>query len=65
MGYDFCGGERVRRPDHRICDFFDCAQNFWAARGYLVQCRDGAVSLTGGRREACAGHRGVRRTVFS
>ncbi|WP_446212860.1 hypothetical protein [Micromonospora sp. IBSANI012] len=65
MGYDFCGGERVRRPDHRICDFFDCAQDFWAGRGYLVQCRDGAVSLTGGRRDACAGHRGVRRTVFS
>ncbi|MEV0726374.1 hypothetical protein AB0I37_26780 [Micromonospora purpureochromogenes] len=65
MGYDFCGGKRVRRPDHRICDFFDCAQNFWAGRGYLVQCKDGAVSLTGGRRDACAGHRGVRRTVFS
>ncbi|MGN9890256.1 hypothetical protein [Micromonospora sp. L31] len=65
MRYDFCGGERVRRPDHRLCDFFDCAQNLWAGRGYLVQCKDGAVSLTGGRRDACAGHRGVRRTVFS
>ncbi|MEH0824062.1 MULTISPECIES: hypothetical protein [unclassified Micromonospora] len=64
IGYDFCAGKRVRKPDHRICDWFDCAQDFWSGRGYLVQCRDGAVSLTGGRRDACAGHRGVRRTVF-
>ncbi|MEU5941867.1 hypothetical protein ABZ807_22385 [Micromonospora sp. NPDC047548] len=64
VGYDFCGGTRIRRPDHRVCDYFDCVQDFWAGRGYLVQCRDGAVSLTGGRRDACADHRGVKRTVF-
>ncbi|MEV0805299.1 hypothetical protein [Micromonospora sp. NPDC050200] len=65
VGYDFCGGKRIRQPDHRVCDFFDCAQGFWAGRGYLVQCLDGAVSLTGGRRDACAGHRGVKRTVYA
>ncbi|RKF25663.1 hypothetical protein [Micromonospora globbae] len=65
MGYDFCGGDRIRRPAAEICDYFDCVQEFWAGRGYLVQCRDGAVSLTGGRREACAEHRGVRRTVWT
>ncbi|TDC81175.1 hypothetical protein E1193_15470 [Micromonospora sp. KC606] len=65
MGYDFCAGERIRRPDHRICDHFDCVRDFWSGRGYLVQCRDGSVSLTGGRRDACADHRGVRRTVFT
>ncbi|MGC5020300.1 hypothetical protein [Micromonospora sp. DT47] len=66
LGYNFCGdGWRVREPDHRICDWFDCAQDFWAGRGYLVQCRDGSVSLTGGRRNACAGHEGVRRTVHT
>lgn len=65
MGYDFCGGNRVRKPAAEICDWFDCAPDFWAGRGYLVQCRDGAVSLTGGRRDACAEHDGVRRTVWS
>ncbi|MEV4808511.1 hypothetical protein [Micromonospora avicenniae] len=65
MGYDFCGGNRIRRPATEICDHFDCAQEFWAGRGYLVQCRDGVVSLTGGYRNACAEHRGVRRTVWS
>ncbi|SCL51761.1 hypothetical protein [Micromonospora peucetia] len=65
MGYDFCGGERIRRPAVEICDWFDCAPEFWAGRGYLVQCRDGSVSLTGGRRDACAVHDGVRRTVWN
>ncbi|WBB70801.1 hypothetical protein [Micromonospora sp. WMMD812] len=65
MGYDFCGGYRVRKPAAEVCDFFDCAQEFWAGRGYLVQCRDGVVSLTGGQRSACAGHSGVRRTVWT
>ncbi|MEV4479105.1 hypothetical protein [Micromonospora coxensis] len=65
MGYDYCGGERIRRPDHRVCDHFDCVQEFFAGRGYLVLCKDGSVSLTGGRRNACAGHEGVRRTIFT
>ncbi|TDC43109.1 hypothetical protein [Micromonospora sp. KC213] len=65
MGYDFCDGQRIRRPDHRICDHFDCERDFWSGRGYLVQCRDGSVSLTGGRRGACADQKGVRRTVFT
>ncbi|MFD0785948.1 hypothetical protein ACFQZ8_18745, partial [Micromonospora azadirachtae] len=65
MGYDFCGGNRIRKPAAEICDHFDCAQEFWAGRGYLVQCRDGVVSLTGGYRNACAEHRGVRRTVWT
>ncbi|MGK5738550.1 hypothetical protein [Micromonospora sp. URMC 103] len=65
MGYDFCGGNRIRKPAAATCDYFDCAQEFWAGRGYLVQCRDGVVSLNGGRRDACTAHRGVRRTVWT
>ncbi|GAA4570061.1 hypothetical protein GCM10023176_27900 [Micromonospora coerulea] len=65
FGYDFCGGYRIRRPAARICDYFDCAPGFWAGRGYLVQCRDGMISRTGGQPEACAGHAGVRRTVWT
>ncbi|WP_229399585.1 hypothetical protein [Micromonospora okii] len=65
FGYDYCGGSRIRTPDVRVCDFFDCGQDFWAGRGYLVQCRDGSVSLTGGRAGVCAGHDGPRRTVWA
>ena len=63
LGYDFCGGTRIRRPAAEVCDWFDCVPQFWAGRGYLVQCRDGSVSLTGGRPDVCAGHDGLRRTV--
>ncbi|GAA2188751.1 hypothetical protein [Micromonospora lupini] len=63
LGYDFCGGTRIRKPAAEVCDWFDCVPQFWAGRGYLVQCRDGSVSLTGGRAGACADHRGVRRTI--
>ncbi|WP_320064978.1 hypothetical protein [Micromonospora sp. RTGN7] len=65
FGYDYCGGSRIRRPDVRVCDVFDCGQDFWAGKGYLVQCRDGALSLTGGRSDVCATHDGLRRTVWS
>ncbi|NBE81638.1 hypothetical protein [Micromonospora rubida] len=65
FGYDYCGGSRIRKPDVRVCDYFDCGQDFWAGRGYLVQCRDGALSLTGGRADACATHDGLRRTVWT
>ncbi|MET8322892.1 hypothetical protein [Micromonospora sp. NPDC005189] len=64
LGYDFCGGTRIRRPATEVCDWFDCVPQFWAGRGYLVQCRDGSVSLTGGRSNACVEHRGVRRTIW-
>ncbi|MGC4805107.1 hypothetical protein [Micromonospora sp. DT233] len=65
FGYDYCDGTRVRRPDVRVCDVFDCGPDFWAGQGYLVQCRDGTVSLTGGRPDVCAGHDGLRRTVWA
>ncbi|RQX00180.1 hypothetical protein [Micromonospora globispora] len=64
-GYDYCGGFRIRQPAEGICDYFECAPNFWSGRGYLVQCQDGMVSLTGGQAEPCAGHDGVRRTVWT
>ncbi|MCG5459772.1 hypothetical protein PSH03_005561 [Micromonospora sp. PSH03] len=63
LGYGFCGGTRIRKPAAEVCDWFDCVPQFWAGRGYLVQCRDGSVSLAGGRSNACAEHQGVRRTI--
>ncbi|WP_433531658.1 hypothetical protein ACQPYA_06095 [Micromonospora sp. CA-263727] len=65
MGYDFCGGERIRKPAREVCDHFDCVPGFWEGRGYLVQCENGKVSLAGGSPRACGTHGGVRRTVWS
>ncbi len=63
FGYDFCAGERIREPATGICDWFACVPGFWAGRGWLVQCRDGMVSRTGGQPDVCAGHQGLRRVV--
>ncbi|SBT52426.1 hypothetical protein [Micromonospora auratinigra] len=65
FGYDFCGGQRIRKPAAGVCDWFDCVPGFWAGKGWLVQCRDGTVSLTGGQRDSCAGHQGFRRTLWT
>ncbi|NJP32015.1 hypothetical protein [Micromonospora thermarum] len=62
MGYGFCSGTRIRRPAAEVCDWFDCVPEFWAGRGYLVQCGDGSVSLAGGSSRACGAYGGVRRT---
>ncbi|MER7459985.1 hypothetical protein [Micromonospora sp. NPDC126480] len=62
MGYGFCAGNRVRKPAAEVCDWFDCVPEFWAGRGYLVQCRDGSVSLAGGSPRACGSYGGVRHT---
>ncbi|MGY0004044.1 hypothetical protein ACW0Q9_09095, partial [Micromonospora sp. I033] len=64
-GYDFCGGSRIRRPAADVCDVLDCVPGFWSGRGWLVQCRDGTVSLTGGQRDSCDGNQGYRRTFWT
>ncbi|WFE38614.1 hypothetical protein [Micromonospora sp. WMMD998] len=65
FGYDYCGGDRIRKPAAGVCDWFECVPGFWSGRGWLVQCRDGTISRTGGQPDACADHRGMRRTVWS
>jgi opacity protein-like surface antigen len=50
------------RHHHRpFCKRHRCIPNFYAGHGYIVQCRDGMWSHSGGRPGACSYHRGVRR----
>ncbi|TCB91002.1 hypothetical protein E0H26_26320 [Micromonospora zingiberis] len=63
LGYGFCDGAQIRKPDPKVCDHFDCVPGFWEGRGYLVQCANGKISLAGGSPRACRLHGGVRRTV--
>ncbi|WFE33930.1 hypothetical protein [Micromonospora sp. WMMD975] len=65
FGYDYCGGDRIRKPAAGVCEWFECVPGFWSGRGWLVQCRDGTISRTGGQPDVCAGHQGLRRTVWS
>jgi hypothetical protein len=65
-GYNFCGnGGYVTSPPSDICSYFSCIDNFWNGRGYMVECRDGTYSMSGGIRGACSYHRGEEQPVYS
>ena len=65
-GYNFCGdGSYVTGPPGDICDYFDCIDNFWHGRGYMVECNDGTYSMSGGLRGACSDHGGEDQPVYS
>jgi hypothetical protein len=42
------------KPD--VCSYFDCIDNFWNGKGYMMQCQDGMVSMSGGRPGSCSYH---------
>jgi hypothetical protein len=64
LEYTFCaGGSLIADADEATCDYFDCVGGFWDGRGYLVQCADGQVAMTGGRAQSCARHGGIGRVV--
>jgi hypothetical protein len=64
LGYNFCGGSQIRTPDFDACTYFDCIDAFWDGKGYMIQCDDGMVSMSGGRQGSCSHHGGNRRTVY-
>lgn len=64
-GYTFCGGSLLYRPNPDVCTYFDCIPNFWkSTNGYVVQCKDGTFSHSGGRPGACSSHTGEGRPVY-
>ncbi|HET6213643.1 MAG TPA: hypothetical protein VFE14_12335 [Micromonosporaceae bacterium] len=63
-GYNFCGGSRSYSPPADICSYFECINNFWNGVGYMIQCKDGMVSMSGGRSGSCSYHGGNLRTVY-
>ncbi|SCG40270.1 hypothetical protein GA0070613_0744 [Micromonospora inositola] len=63
-GYNYCGGSYVYDPATDVCDWFDCVETFWNGKGYMVQCNDGLVSMTGVPRGPCADHGGTWRPAY-
>ncbi|OKI44716.1 hypothetical protein [Micromonospora sp. CB01531] len=63
-GYNYCGGSYIYDPAPDVCTWFDCVENLWSGKGYLVQCKDGLISRTGMQRGPCSGHDGTRRPVY-
>jgi hypothetical protein len=64
LGYTFCGGSHITSPDGDTCTYFDCIASFWDGKGYMEQCDDGTVSMSGGRSGSCSSHGGNRRPVY-
>ncbi|GFJ92194.1 hypothetical protein [Phytohabitans rumicis] len=64
-GYNYCSrGSRITDPKPDICSYFDCIDNFWNGKGYMIECDDGMVSMSGGRQGSCSYHGGNNRTVY-
>jgi hypothetical protein len=63
--YDLFPGQLISNPPGEFCGYFDCADNFWAGTGYVIRCRDGDFSKTGGDPGACSGHDGVLQPLYS
>jgi len=65
-GYNFCGrGLVITLPDADVCNYFSCIASFWRGKGFMVECRDGEYSMSGGRSDACSDHGGESREVYS
>jgi hypothetical protein len=63
--YDLFPGELIDNPPGDFCDYLECVDNFWTGTGYVVRCRDGAFSKTGGNSDACSGNGGVTQPLYS
>lgn len=62
--YNYCGrGGYISPPAQDICTYFSCIGNFWNGKGYMEECNDGMVSMSGGRPGACSYHGGELRPV--
>ncbi|MEV4094704.1 hypothetical protein [Streptosporangium saharense] len=64
-GFTFCAtGARVTAPLTETCLVFSCIDNFSEGRGYLVMCKDGKVSMSGGLSGVCSYHDGWLKDVY-
>lgn len=65
LGYNYCGrGSLIRDPSPDTCLYFDCIGNWDNGKGYMEECSDGHVSMSGGRRGSCSDHGGDARPVY-
>jgi len=64
--YTYCGGQQIRNPASNLCNVFACIPSFWnQTRGYVMQCRDGLLSHSGGIRGSCSDHGGNWRPLYA
>jgi hypothetical protein len=64
-GYNFIPGNYIYSPPSAFCTYFHCITNFFNGHGYVVECKDGEYSKSGGLKGACSYHGGVLRPLYS
>jgi hypothetical protein len=65
-GFTFCGGSVISSPPADLCSVFACIASFWRqTNGYVIQCRDGLLSHSGGARGSCSSHGGNSRPLYA
>jgi hypothetical protein len=65
-GYTFCGGSVITNPPEMFCSVFACIPSFAnQTNGYIVQCRDGLFSHSGGVQGSCSSHGGNGQTLYA
>jgi len=56
--------QMIYDPPSSFCSYYRCIANFPAGTGYVIQCRDGWFSKSGGRSGSCSSHGGNDRTLY-
>ena len=65
-GYNFTPGALIYSPPATFCQYFACIPSFWNfTNGYVIECRDGLFSHSGGRRGSCSFHHGDWRPLYA
>ena len=65
LGYNYCGhGSLIRAPSPDTCRYFQCIPNWGNGKGYMEDCEDGDVSMSGGRQGSCSYHGGDAHAVY-
>jgi len=64
-GYNFTCCKFIYWPPPNFCSYFGCIGNFWNGNGYVIQCKDGMFSKSGGIRGSCSYHGGNNRPLYA
>jgi uncharacterized protein YraI len=64
-GYNFTCCKFIYSPPPNFCSYFGCIENFWKGNGYVIQCKDGTFSKSGGLKGSCSSHGGNNRPLYA
>lgn len=65
-GYTFTNtGKYIYSPAGGFCNYFRCINNFSNGKGYVMECKDGMYSKSGGRSGSCSYHGGNLRPLYA